>query len=89
VGDENLDLNIPIGSGDWERVPTTDFKEYWSISGRARLHLKAVYRYVNSDNTILMYSGGSLDQPKIFWQIVDILDRMKNEYNIKDRAKNG
>jgi hypothetical protein len=88
VGDENIDVNLPV-DGDWHRVRVDEFDEYWSLSGKARVHLKAVYRFVNSSNTALMVGGGTNDQPKIFWQIVDVMDRMRYAYSEKDKAKNG
>lgn len=86
--DTERDINIPTRHG-WRVVTVPEFEEYRKIDSTIRMYLDAAKRYIDSERTVLFCKGGSIDQPRKFWEIVAIADRLKVIYHNKDLEGKG
>ena len=80
VVDAGCDFKLPLGDGVFtKKIKYSDAPDLKSITPRVKVVLDAYFRYVNSGFSLLMLSGGTIDQPKEFWDIDNLYFMIKKE----------
>jgi hypothetical protein len=78
--------------GSWQRISYEESRKHLNLFGTEQLILRAVKEHIKSTRTCLMCAGGFENQPKKFWEMVDLSDMIDIAFFEQDeklRKKDG
>jgi len=68
-------------------VTVDEQNNFKRLRPKTKVILDSVFRHLNSKRKTLFCEGGFINQPKLFWSLIDLADRTESKIQEKERQQ--